>query len=634
MCRPVRRPLVEPQLLPTVMRISVHDHVFSPSACTLLHTFISQDYASIVARSSLLEGALTNNGGTRCFARRQPNTPVEFALESYLGSLAEDDDATQYVEYWTRPNWAHVRAHADIDEYHTEVSPESPARHPTSAHVLYLSVAGRVRGPTCVWEGSGASPFGGAMAVVPAVAGRVLRFDGSLQHAVPKPAGVWLDPPPPREAEAVRGTDDARGELGGELERSVVLFNTWHEPPTDLLRDLLGGPQRGGWSGVRAEDVRCAPRTAWRRMALATPIPQQQSGVRRLALLGAEARRGCDEDAHELPVSERVVRLALEQSHTATRVPPPLDRAAAAGGFRRLSGYPHGLSLLMSEGSSELKHAVGVGPLLAPAERERIVAHLSRPSFAWTSDRHALHATTDVQTAALPWLDVLLQPHLRETLLPRIAGLFQVEPAQLLLRDMFVVRYALGEGAGAEGAGQASLEPHWDESCFSFIVQLNPLDEFTGGGTRFAHASEALSVAPGEAMVFCGYNVHEGVAIRAGVRYLLTGFVDLRAPASVLARFTCGEPVADEPAAELRRLLTGFASPQLPFNVATLASRYQASGEALLRAIAYTPPAIAHLDMAPLASRCDAWLSRGECQDEFFYRFLCEVIGEGEADEG
>ena len=102
---------VEPQLLPTVMRISVHDHVFSPSACTLLHTFISQDYASIVARSSLLEGALTNNGGTRCFARRQPNTPVEFALESYLGSLAEDDDATQYVEYWTRPTSVRTSSH-------------------------------------------------------------------------------------------------------------------------------------------------------------------------------------------------------------------------------------------------------------------------------------------------------------------------------------------------------------------------------------------------------------------------------------------------------------------------------------------------------------------------------------------
>ena len=29
---------------------------------------------------------------------------------------------------------------------------------------------------------------------VPAVAGRVLRFDGSLQHAVPRPADVWLAP--------------------------------------------------------------------------------------------------------------------------------------------------------------------------------------------------------------------------------------------------------------------------------------------------------------------------------------------------------------------------------------------------------------------------------------------------------
>ena len=93
-------------------------------------------------------------------------------------------------------------------------------------------------------------------------------------------------------------------------------------------------------------------------------------------------------------------------------------------------------------------------------------------------------------------------------------------------------------------------------------------------------------------------------------------------------RFTSSEPVADEPAAQLRWLLTGFASPQLPFNVATLASHYQASGEALLRAIAYAPPAIPNLDMAPLASKCDAWLTRGECADERFHRFLCEVIGD------
>ncbi len=343
------------------MRISIHDRVFSASACTLLHTFISQDYASIAARSSLLEGALTGNGGTRLFARWQPDTPVETALASYLDSLAEDDDGTRYVEYWTRPHWAHVKAHADIDEYHKELSPESPPRHPTSAHVLYLSVGQRVRGPTCVWEGSAESPFGGAMAVVPAVAGRVLRFDGSLQHAVPKPAGVWLDPLPPDEAGAVPGGGDA----SGELLRSVVLFNTWSEPPADLLSSLQTLPRGGGGGrGLCAEDVRCAPLAEWQRMPMATPLAGRQTGVMRLGLLGAEARRGYDVDAIEVPVSD-VLRPALEEGHTATRVPPPLGVGPLVSGFRRIA-YPNGLTVLLSEWSSDLKHMIGGAPSLGP----------------------------------------------------------------------------------------------------------------------------------------------------------------------------------------------------------------------------------------------------------------------------
>ena len=87
--------------------------------------------------------------------------------------------------------------------------------------------------------------------------------------------------------------------------------------------------------------------------------------------------------------------------------------------------------------------------------------------------------------------------------------------------------------------------------------------------------------------MFCGYNLHEGVRITAGERYLLTGFVDLRAPPSVLERFTRGQPVAA--GGGHRFCFTDFASPHLPFNVAMLQERYERSGEALLHAIAYAP---------------------------------------------
>ena len=46
-----------------------------------------------------------------------------------------------------------------------------------------------------------------------------------------------------------------------------------------------------------------------------------------------------------------------------------------------------------------------------------------------------------------------------------------------------------------------------------------------------------------------------------------------------------------------------------------------------------------HLDLAPLAAKCDAWLTRGECAGPRFRRFLSLVLGEeggmdGEEEEG
>ena len=69
-----------------------------------------------------------------------------------------------------------------------------------------------------------------------------------MQHAVPKPADVWLAPfaiSPPGTAE--------------ELVRSVVLFNTWEEPPLDVVREAASDAGDIG-------SVRCEPRS---RRALA-----------------------------------------------------------------------------------------------------------------------------------------------------------------------------------------------------------------------------------------------------------------------------------------------------------------------------------------------------------------------------
>ena len=98
------------------------------------------------------------------------------ALGSYLDEIG---DASPMVEYWSRQEWKHIEAHADVDERRASAAPGEPLRFPTMGHVLYLSVGPRVQGPTCVWQPDphDGSPFG-ALATVPAVAGRVLRFEG------------------------------------------------------------------------------------------------------------------------------------------------------------------------------------------------------------------------------------------------------------------------------------------------------------------------------------------------------------------------------------------------------------------------------------------------------------------------
>jgi hypothetical protein len=281
------------------MRLEVVDGVFSAAACALLHACSAADYD---------RGGLQPAGRSHhYFSRGAPTNQLELALDSYLGAAA---DRAPYVEYWTRQRWMHIGAHADIDEWHAASAPDARALYPAHAHVLYLAVGRRVRGPTCVWEGGEASPFDGCMVAVPAVSGRVVRFDGSLQHAVPRPADVWLDANPAREC----GSPE-------EFVRSVVLFNTWEREPPHGIGRREG---MGGRLAPSSEPVTCAPRAAWRTVVPATPpaVPDAP-GVMKLELLGDAARRDGRDDTLELPVHRGLVRSAVGEPSVVTRLQPP-----------------------------------------------------------------------------------------------------------------------------------------------------------------------------------------------------------------------------------------------------------------------------------------------------------------------
>ena len=289
-------------------------------------------------------------------------------------------------------------------------------------------------------------------------------------------------------------------------------------------------------------------------------------------------------------------------------------------GYRSIAS-PDG-HMLISKGACDWTQLVGVRPLLSESTRRRLLGDITRPGFEWTVDRHANFPTTDVEVHALPWLDAEMAALLEAEILPSIERLFATDQRRLFVRDQFVVKYSGG------GGGQASLGSHFDESCFSFVIQLNDPGEFTGGGTLFAHATEALSVPQGHCLLFCGYQHHEGVAVTEGCRYILTGFVDLRDEDEKVRPFYGTLP------GELPRPHGAgshdFPSPHLPTNLARLQRAYGgAAGTELLEAIAYQPPALPHVDTERLARRCANFLQSGLVPDEKFYQFLQATVGDG-----
>ena len=279
--------------------------------------------------------------------------------------------------------------------------------------------------------------------------------------------------------------------------------------------------------------------------------------------------------------------------------------------------------VLHSDGAAQLRDVVGVRPLLTECMRLRLLDEITRPSFEWTTARHANFPTTDVEVHSMPWLDAEMAKLLSAEIFPSIARLFDVDASKLFVRDQFVVKYS-----GAAGA-QAALGSHFDESCFSFVVQLNDPAEFAGGGTLFDHATEAVSAPPGHYLLFCGYNYHQGVAVTAGCRYILTGFVDYRDADDAVAPFygTLPGPLPRPYGAGSH----DFPSPHLPTNLERLKAAYgSGGGRDLIERIAHAPPALPHCDTSKLALHCSNYLASGFVPDERFYWFLQAVVGDDE----
>lgn len=255
-----------------------------------------------------------------------------------------------------------LEAHADVDENLAKVHDSQAQtsdklltkypltyqaeaggyRYPINGHVLYLQVGTDVKGPTVVFPGfsSGGDlhyrrqkEIDGCleketttnenkkvqMISIPAVAGRLLRFNGQDIHAVPRPYDLWLLP-------FVSGSSDF--EPVEQWERSVILFNIWpadESPPLDVPLDLSSNSnQRSGGESL------CNKYLNWRSVPISQPLedieatdPNGKQSVK-IWLTGNERRR--DHVMRTVPLlcptkgGQNIVREALAEEKKVTEL--------------------------------------------------------------------------------------------------------------------------------------------------------------------------------------------------------------------------------------------------------------------------------------------------------------------------
>mmetsp|Transcript_39896 Transcript_39896/g.96997 ORF Transcript_39896/g.96997 Transcript_39896/m.96997 type:complete len:339 (-) Transcript_39896:539-1555(-) len=105
-------------------------------------------------------------------------------------------------------------------------------------------------------------------------------------------------------------------------------------------------------------------------------------------------------------------------------------------------------------------------------------------------------------------------------LFPFIASCFPNvvnDPESLRIFDVFVVKYDADQ--------QSYLSVHRDSSLISVTVQLNPSDDFEGGGMSIEALDTVVELSQGQAVTFASNIRHGGNKVTTGLRYILVGFL-------------------------------------------------------------------------------------------------------------
>jgi len=193
-------------------------------------------------------GVYQRNRNRKEGASVEHSSAAEIFVESVLVEAGDEGNA---VEYWGRTEWLGVETHRDCDE--SAASQTGIRRFPDRVYIAYLDIQLGLIAPTVLWapDTGSQSKKEGRLWAVPAVTGRVVSFEGSLLHSVPRPACQFLD------------TVDAEPAM--TKRRHVLIINSWSDHAPNLDDDEYDTVvDRVHPTHVHTSDcLKCAPRHLW-----------------------------------------------------------------------------------------------------------------------------------------------------------------------------------------------------------------------------------------------------------------------------------------------------------------------------------------------------------------------------------